>query len=65
MKDLGYVGFIDAATDAAGFAAGRTSFWDALVNCRENRTTREAPVHDIAGRSRAFVDLFQEQVRAA
>lgn len=48
-----------------GFAVGRTGLWDALMNWRANRTTREAPAPDIAGRSRAFVDLYQEWVRAA
>lgn len=48
-----------------GFAVGRTSFWEALVNWRANKITRDAAVEDIAGRYREFVDLFQEQVRGA
>ena len=48
-----------------GFAVGRTSFWDALVNWRAKRISREAAVRDIAGRYREFVDLFQEQASAA
>jgi len=48
-----------------GFAVGRTSFWDALVNWRANKITREDAVNDIARRYVQFVDIFEEQVRAA
>jgi myo-inositol catabolism protein IolC len=48
-----------------GFAVGRTSFWDALVDWRANKITREAAVKDIAQRYAQFVDIFEEQARAA
>jgi 5-dehydro-2-deoxygluconokinase len=48
-----------------GFAVGRTSFWDALVNWLSNKITRYYAVNDIARRYREFVDIFQEQLRAA
>jgi myo-inositol catabolism protein IolC len=48
-----------------GFAVGRTSFWDALVNWRAKKITREQAVHDIASRYREFVQIFEEQARAA
>jgi 5-dehydro-2-deoxygluconokinase len=48
-----------------GFAVGRTSFWDALVNWRAKKITREQAVHDIARRYREFVQVFEEQARAA
>ena len=48
-----------------GFAVGRTSFWNALVNWRAKKTTREQAVHDIARRYREFVQIFEEQARAA
>jgi len=48
-----------------GFAVGRTSFWDALVNWRAKTITREDAVNDIARRYVQFVDIFEEQVRAA
>jgi len=48
-----------------GFAVGRTSFWDALVNWRAQKITREQAVHDIARRYREFVQVFEEQARAA
>jgi 5-dehydro-2-deoxygluconokinase len=48
-----------------GFAVGRTSFWDALVNWRAQKITREEAVHDIARRYREFVQVFEEQARAA
>jgi myo-inositol catabolism protein IolC len=48
-----------------GFAVGRTSFWNALVNWRANKITREDAVNEIARRYRGFVDIFQEKARAA
>jgi myo-inositol catabolism protein IolC len=48
-----------------GFAVGRTSFWDALVNWRAKKITREQTVHDVARRYREFVQIFEEQARAA
>ena len=48
-----------------GFAVGRTSFWNALVDWRAGKITREDAVHDIARRYREFVDLFEVQARAA
>ena len=48
-----------------GFAVGRTSFWNALVDWRANKITRDEAVNDIARRYREFVDIFEVQVRAA
>jgi myo-inositol catabolism protein IolC len=51
-----------------GFAVGRTSFWDPLVNLRAKKITREAAVAEIARRYREFVDIFdnaQSKTRAA
>jgi 5-dehydro-2-deoxygluconokinase len=48
-----------------GFAVGRTSFWDSLVNWRANKITREDAVSDIVRRYREFVDIFEEKARAA
>lgn len=48
-----------------GFAVGRTSFWDALVNWKTNRVTRDAAVADIAHRYREFVDTFEGHAYAA
>jgi myo-inositol catabolism protein IolC len=48
-----------------GFAVGRTSFWNALVDWRANKISREDAVKDIASRYVQFVDVFEEQVRAA
>jgi len=48
-----------------GFAVGRTSFWNALVDWRANKITRDDAVNDIARRYVQFVDIFEEQVRAA
>ncbi|HWZ32128.1 MAG TPA: DUF2090 domain-containing protein [Bryobacteraceae bacterium] len=48
-----------------GFAVGRTSFWDALVDWRAKKITREDAVNDIAHRYQEFVDVFEDQARAA
>jgi len=48
-----------------GFAVGRTTFWDALVEWRARRITREAAVEAIAERYRQWVDIFEEGMRAA
>ena len=42
-----------------GFAVGRTSFWDPLVDLRAKRITREAAVAEIARRYREFADIFE------
>ena len=42
-----------------GFAVGRTSFWDPLVNMRAKMITREAAANEIARRYREFVDVFE------
>ena len=47
-----------------GFAVGRTSFWDPLVNMRAKKITREAAANEIARRYREFVDVF-EKARAS
>jgi 5-dehydro-2-deoxygluconokinase len=43
-----------------GFAVGRTTFWDPLVDWRANKTTREATVAEIARRYREFADIFEK-----
>jgi 5-dehydro-2-deoxygluconokinase len=48
-----------------GFAVGRTSFWNALLDWRAEKISREGAVSDIARRYLQFVDVFEEQVRAA
>lgn len=48
-----------------GFAVGRTSFWNALVDWRAKKITREDAVDHIARRYREFVDVFEEPARAA
>jgi myo-inositol catabolism protein IolC len=51
-----------------GFAVGRTSFWNPLVDLRAKKLTREAAVAEIARRYREFVDVFESariQTRAA
>ncbi len=44
----------------SGFAVGRTVFWNALVNWRAQRMTREAAVDEIATRFEEFVGIFEK-----
>ena len=48
-----------------GFAVGRTSFWDVLVNWRANKMTREEAVDEIASRYREFVDIFEKHFHSS
>jgi myo-inositol catabolism protein IolC len=42
-----------------GFAVGRTSFWNPLIDWRAKKIPREAAVAEIARRYREFVDIFE------
>jgi 5-dehydro-2-deoxygluconokinase len=42
-----------------GFAVGRTTFWDSLVNYRAQKITRETVVAQISASYRTWVDLFE------
>jgi 5-dehydro-2-deoxygluconokinase len=44
-----------------GFAVGRTTFWDALVDWRAQRITRAAAVEIVADRYHEWVDIFERQ----
>ena len=43
-----------------GFAVGRTSFWEPLVNYRAQRITREAAVAEIARRYQEYAGIFEK-----
>jgi 5-dehydro-2-deoxygluconokinase len=43
-----------------GFAVGRTTFWDPLIDMRAKKVTREAAVAEIARRYREWVDTFDK-----
>ena len=47
-----------------GFAVGRTTFWDPLVDWRAKKIPREAAAGEIARRYREWVDIF-EKARAS
>src|SRR5262249_52353934 len=49
----GVLGFI-------GFAVGRTTFWDPLVDYRAKKISREAAVAEVARRYREWVGLFEK-----
>lgn len=42
-----------------GFAVGRTTFWEPLVAWRDQRSSREEAVTEIARRYRSWVDVFE------
>jgi myo-inositol catabolism protein IolC len=42
-----------------GFAVGRTSFWEPLVDWRAKKITRNDAVAEIAGRYQEFVEIFE------
>ncbi len=48
-----------------GFAVGRASFWDALVDWRAAKITREQAVNKISRRYRDYVNAFEDRARAA
>jgi 5-dehydro-2-deoxygluconokinase len=43
-----------------GFAVGRTTFWDPLVEWRAQKIPRQAAVAEIARRYREWVDIFEK-----
>jgi 5-dehydro-2-deoxygluconokinase len=43
-----------------GFAVGRTTFWDPLMDWRDKKTTREAAVAEISRRYREWADIFEK-----
>jgi myo-inositol catabolism protein IolC len=43
-----------------GFAVGRTTFWNPLVDYRAQKITRGTAVAQIAASYRAWVDLFEK-----
>jgi len=48
-----------------GFAVGRTSFWDPLVNLRAGKIARNAAVAEIARRYQEFVEIFETREKVA
>lgn len=48
-----------------GFAVGRTSFWDPLVDLKAEKISRDEAVRQIADRYSEFVGIFEKNARAA
>ena len=48
-----------AAPGFIGFAVGRTSFWNPLVDWRGKKITRDAAVAEISRRYQKFVEIFE------
>jgi myo-inositol catabolism protein IolC len=62
-NEAGILAWLRAAAPVPGFigfAVGRTSFWDALVALRDNKTTREKAVETIADRYVEWVRTFED-----
>jgi myo-inositol catabolism protein IolC len=47
-----------------GFAVGRTSFWDPLIDWKEKKISRDAAVSEIARRFREWVEVFEQAKKA-
>jgi myo-inositol catabolism protein IolC len=47
-----------------GFAVGRTSFWNPLIDWRSKKITREAAVAEIGRRYQQFVEIFETSNKA-
>jgi myo-inositol catabolism protein IolC len=60
-KVRGWLTTAAAVPGFIGFAVGRTSFWDPLVDWRSKKITREAAVAEIARRYEEFVEIFETQ----
>src|SRR5262252_6391611 len=48
-----------------GFAVGRTTFWEPVVDWRAGKLTREAAVAEVARRYQEFVGIFERGKRGA
>jgi myo-inositol catabolism protein IolC len=62
-NEAGIINWLRAAAPVPGFigfAVGRTSFWDALVALRDNKTTREKAVETITDRYVKWVRTFED-----
>jgi 5-dehydro-2-deoxygluconokinase len=55
-----WLGVAAAVPGFIGFAVGRTTFWDPLIDWRAKKTTREAAVAEIARRYREWVGIFEK-----
>jgi 5-dehydro-2-deoxygluconokinase len=55
-----WLGVAAAVPGFIGFAVGRTTFWDPLVDWRAKKTTREGAVAEIARRYREWADIFEK-----
>lgn len=47
-----------------GFAVGRTTFWDPLIDMRAKKISRDDAVKEIARRYREWVDIFEKARKA-
>ena len=59
-----WLGIAAAVPGFIGFAVGRTSFWDTLVNWLAKKVTRDQAVDQISARYREFVTIFETHQKA-
>ncbi len=54
-----WLGMAASVPGFTGFAVGRTTFWEPLVAWRDQRSSRDEAVTEIARRYRSWVDVFE------
>lgn len=59
MKVREWVATAASVPGFIGFAVGRTTFWDPLVDFRANKITREAAVTEISRRFQTWAEIFE------
>ena len=64
-KVNGWLSVASSVPGFIGFAVGRTTFWQALVDWRQNKITREDAVSQIAQRYQRFVQIFRNKGHVA
>jgi len=60
IKVHGWLSIAAAVPGFIGFAVGRTTFWDSLVNWLAKEITRDQAVDRISARYREFVSVFEK-----
>ena len=64
-KVVGWLETAGSVPGFIGFAVGRTTFWEPVVDWRAGKLTREAAVAEIARRYQEFVGIFERGKRSA
>jgi 5-dehydro-2-deoxygluconokinase len=59
-KVYGWLETAAAVPGFIGFAVGRTTFWDPLIDWRAGKINRDEAVNRIAGKFREWVNVFEK-----